>query len=179
MRFQPLLPLRSDNASDVAKAKCNEIFASNMRIGNLESPLKPNTAERIDFWLRLLDILSEGNIDSLEPYIQDINYQINKPLEEYQSSILPKDRLDINSLISIFELISHKRDKILDPRRRAPRSTSPPLHDSSRFRLFVRRGAEASSGTTTLAAVEADSAQIHFGNHGRPSRLSAGAALKC
>jgi hypothetical protein len=45
---------------------------------------------------------------ALEPYVVDIDMQCVRPLEEYTLVIHKEDKLVINSLISIFELISEK-----------------------------------------------------------------------
>jgi hypothetical protein len=74
----------------------------------LEREFTPDTPEKRDFWLRLLDILSQADIESLEPYVVDIDMSCVRDLEEYTLVILNEDKLIINSLISIFELISDK-----------------------------------------------------------------------
>ena len=52
-------------------------------------------------------------METLEPFIADINRGVKRPLEDYTLAIHRQDRLVINSLISIFELISTMRDPLL------------------------------------------------------------------
>jgi hypothetical protein len=108
IRFQPFRPLHIGGADSVAEARSNEIFACAYALSILEREFTPDTPEKRDFWLRLLDILSQADIESLEPYVVDIDMSCVRDLEEYTLVILNEDKLIINSLISIFELISDK-----------------------------------------------------------------------
>lgn len=108
-RFEPFTPIDPTNAVEVAEIRCNEIFACSYAMGILEKTLVPNTPKKIDFWLRLLDIMSEARVETLEPYIVDINHDIKRPLSEYRMQIHPADKLVLNSLISIFGLISGEK----------------------------------------------------------------------
>jgi hypothetical protein len=112
-RFQPFLPINPSNATTLSEARCNEIFALAYAGSILERTFDPNTREKRDFWLRLLDIIAGSSAQTLEAYYQDVAMQINRPLEEYTVAILPQDRVAINSLISIFELISAKGAELL------------------------------------------------------------------
>lgn len=107
-RLQPFLPINPLNAVDVAEARCNEILACTYALSILEVEFKPNTPEKIDFFLRLLDIISKATVETIEPFLVDVNHQIERPLDEYTLAIHSGDKLVINSLISIFELISTK-----------------------------------------------------------------------
>jgi hypothetical protein len=95
-------------ASTTAEARCNEIFALTYALAILERTFLPDTSEKRDFWLRLLDIIAEADIETLEPYVVDIDMGCTRPLDEYTLVIHKDDKLVINSLISIFELISDK-----------------------------------------------------------------------
>jgi hypothetical protein len=106
--FQPFKPLNPADTRTIAEARCNEIYAMAFALSILEVDFQPDTVEKKDFLLRLLEIISHSEIQTLEPFVQDVNLQIQKPLESYTLSILPIDKLPINSLISIFELISKK-----------------------------------------------------------------------
>lgn len=108
IRFQPSRPLHVGEANSTGEARCNEIFACAYALAILECQFLPDTLEKRDFWLRLLDILSEADIETLEPYVADIDMKCVRPLEEYILAIHKNDKLVINSLISIFELISYK-----------------------------------------------------------------------
>jgi hypothetical protein len=112
-RFEPFTPVFPNNAVNIAEYRCNEIFACSYAMGILGKSFVPNTPEKIDFWLRLLDVISEATVETLEPYIVDVNHEIKRPLAEYTMPIHPADKLVLNSLISIFELISDK-SKLLD-----------------------------------------------------------------
>ncbi|MFY9763358.1 MAG: hypothetical protein WAL39_03155 [Xanthobacteraceae bacterium] len=108
IRFQPFRLLHIGSAGNIAEARCNEIFACAYALGILECAFTPDTPIKRDFWLRLLDILSAADIETLEPYVVDINMTCVRPLDEYTLVIHKDDKLIINSLISIFELISDK-----------------------------------------------------------------------
>ena len=69
---------------------------------DLENP------EKIDFWLRLLDTLSESYSETLEPYRVDLNLERQRPLCEYQLELNPKDKAAINHLVTVFELLCGK-----------------------------------------------------------------------
>ena len=115
-RLQPFFPLQIPvDEANVGIIKCNEIFACSYALGILERDFHPNTPEKIDFWLRLLDVISGTTAETIEPYIVDKKLEINKPLEQYNhtiTSVLEQDKLGINSLISIFELLSAKGDEL-------------------------------------------------------------------
>jgi hypothetical protein len=113
-QFQPFFPVNPTEAQTISEARCNEIFACAYALGIIERKFEIDTPERRDFWLRLLDILSGATIETLEPFIADVNYQIKRPLPEYTLTIHKSDRLIINSLISIFELLSAKGKLLID-----------------------------------------------------------------
>lgn len=111
-RYQPFFPITTPvDEADVTQIKCNEIFALIYALGILETNLIPNTPQKIDLWLRILDVISAAEAQTLEPYTIDQNLQIQRGLHEYDASIRaihPDDKPIINSLISIFELLSTK-----------------------------------------------------------------------
>lgn len=115
-RLQPFFPSKLPvDEADVGVIKCNEIFAFSYALGILERRFKPDTPEKIDFWLRLLDVITSSSCETIEPYIADKKLQINRPLVEYSisiSSILEADKPVLNSLMCIFELLSAKGDEI-------------------------------------------------------------------
>ena len=113
IRFQPFRPLYPTQAATITEARCNEIFALAYGLGILERDFHPDTPQKADFWLRLLDIISEADIETLEPYVVDINMRCERPLEEYTLAVHKDDKLVINSLISIFELVSDKGQQLL------------------------------------------------------------------
>lgn len=112
-RFQPFLPINPSDARTVSEARCNEVFALAYAGAILERAFIPDTPEKLDFWMRLLEIIAGSSAETLEPFYQDVAMQIERPLGGYTIAILKKDRLAINSLISIFELISAKGIELL------------------------------------------------------------------
>lgn len=117
-RLQPFFPKKLPvDQTNVGIIKCNEILGFTYALGILERELNPNSPERIDFWLRVLDTITGSSAETIEPYIVDKKFQIDRPLQSYEASIgsvHERDKLAINSLICIFELISDKAKKILD-----------------------------------------------------------------
>src|SRR5262249_4403967 len=115
-RLQPFFPSKLPvDDMDIGVIKCNEIFAFSYAMGILERSFKPDTPEKIDFWLRLLDVITSTKCETIEPYIQDKRLQISRPLSEYSASmsVLDVDKPGINSLMCIFELLSAKRAEII------------------------------------------------------------------
>jgi hypothetical protein len=85
-------------------------------MGILGKTFNPNTPEKIDFWLRILDVISDSSCETLEPYIVNEKMGIRQSLKDYETSIksiLEKDKLSINALICVFELISDKGTELL------------------------------------------------------------------
>ena len=105
-RFQPFMPLDPASATDLAEARCNEIFALAYALGMLGCKLTLDTPGKVDLWLRVLDIIAASSAETLGPFIADINRHKPRPLEDYVLTLHDHDKLAINSLISIFELIS-------------------------------------------------------------------------
>ena len=112
-QFQPFVPVDPSDARDLAEARCNEIFALVYALAMMDVRIQLGATEKIDLWLRVLDILADATVETLEPFIADINRGVKRPLEDYTLAIHRQDRLVINSLISIFELISTMRDPLL------------------------------------------------------------------
>jgi hypothetical protein len=111
-RIQPFIPIHHANAESLAEARCNEIFALTYAFAILEKDFNPNTPPKKDLTLRLLDIISASEVEAIEPYILDTNLEIKRKLDEYTLAIPPSDKHKINSLITIFELISAKGDAL-------------------------------------------------------------------
>jgi hypothetical protein len=112
-RFQPFLPASPANVQTRAEARSNEVYALTYGLSVIEKSFTPDTPEKMDFWLRLVDIIAGSSVVTLEPYFQDIRLQIDRPLHQYTVAIQPQDKLAINSLISIFEMISAKGTDLL------------------------------------------------------------------
>jgi hypothetical protein len=112
VRFQPFIPLDPTKAKDLAEARCNEIFALAYALGMLGCKLVLDGPGKVDLWLRVLDIMAEATVETLDPFIADINRQAQRPLEDYALTLHTRDKLVINSLISIFELVSTIRDPL-------------------------------------------------------------------
>jgi hypothetical protein len=115
-RIQPFFPLEFPvTEPTVGIVKCNEIFALSYALGILELDLQPTTPQKTDFWLRLLDVISNSATETIEPYIEDQKLQITKNLAQYDASIgavHDRDKPAISSLICIFELLSDKGNSI-------------------------------------------------------------------
>jgi len=109
-RFQPFMPLDPASATDLVEARCNEIFALVYALGMLGCKLALDNPGKVDLWLRVLDIIAASTVETLGPFIADINRHTRRPLEEYALTLHDQDKLAINSLISIFELISNRPD---------------------------------------------------------------------
>lgn len=107
--FQPFLTIDPNNATTIAQARANEIYAVAVASTILKHPISPVDSVKRDFWLRLLDILEKAQSQTLEPYRVDINMQISRSLADYKLEISHKDDfLMINSLICIFEGVAGK-----------------------------------------------------------------------
>ena len=109
-RFQPFMPLDPTNTNDFTEARCNEIFALVYALGMLRCKLALDSPGKVDLWLRILDIIAESTVETLAPFIADINRHKQRPLEDYSLTLHDRDKLAINSLISIFELVASRPD---------------------------------------------------------------------
>lgn len=105
-RFQPFIPVDPRAARDLRELRCNEIFALVYALGMLKRTLVLSGLHQDDFWLRVLDIIAAARLETLDPFIDDINRKVQRPLAEYNLVIHPNDKPSINSLISIFELVA-------------------------------------------------------------------------
>lgn len=112
-QFQPFVPVDPTDARDLAEARCNEIFALVYALAMMDVTIELGNSDRTDLWLRILDILADATVETLEPFIADINRGTTRPLQDYTLAIHSRDALVINSLISIFELIAAMRDPLL------------------------------------------------------------------
>jgi len=117
-RYQPFFPRTTPvDEGNIGVIKCNEIFALSYALGILEISFVPDTEEKIDFWLRLLDVITAAKAQTLEAYTVDRSMGINRPLDDYGNLITEihsDDKPIINALISIFELMSAKGDTLLN-----------------------------------------------------------------
>lgn len=117
-RYQPFFPKQVPiDEANVAVIKCNEIFALSYALGILEIAFTPNTDQKVDFWLRLLDVITDANIQTIEAFTVDRSLGIIRPLTDYDRSVRqihPNDKPTISALISIFELMSTKGVGLLD-----------------------------------------------------------------
>ena len=113
-RLQPFFPSKLPvEENDIGIIKCNEIFAVSYGMGIIKKKFDPDTPEKIDFWLRMLDVVTSSSCETIEPYIVDKKYQINRPLKDYpMNAVLERDKPAISSLMCIFELLSDKGDII-------------------------------------------------------------------
>lgn len=109
-RFQPFIPVDPQAARDLAELRCNEIFALAYALGMLNCSMIVDGVRHEDFWLRVLDIIAAARVETLTPYIDDLNANIARPLADYALVVHPDDKPVINSLISIFELVSARHD---------------------------------------------------------------------
>jgi hypothetical protein len=108
-QFQPLFPLQHPvDDSNVSLIKCNEILAFGYAMGILEKSFTPDTDEKKDFYLRILDVITSTRAQTIEAYRVDRDMQIIRPLGEYTFDIHADDKPAINSLICIFELLAGK-----------------------------------------------------------------------
>jgi len=112
-RYQPFFPLKTPvDEANIVELKPNEIFAFSYALGILGVEFEADTPEKIDFWLRVLDVISTARIQTLETYSVDKSAKISQPLSYYRdqiTSIHPDDKGTISALICIFELMSKKR----------------------------------------------------------------------
>jgi hypothetical protein len=103
--FKPFRPLDFGDVRTFAQDRANEMFAlacASMIIG---ADLRFGTGRKSNLMYRIMDIIEASECVTLEPYIQDLNLDIRKRIDEYDLDIKEEDKLAINSLISIFELI--------------------------------------------------------------------------
>jgi len=63
------------------------------------------TTEKRDQYLRILDLLTAFECETIEPVIQATNYQIKRERNEYNLAILEADKPKIDAIITIFELL--------------------------------------------------------------------------
>jgi hypothetical protein len=108
LTLEPFRPIDNTNVVTVAEARCNEIFALAAAGAVLGFPINPDVSVKRDFWLRLLDILSSAQCQTLEPFRVDANMQLLLSMEHYYRTVNELDKPIINCLICIFELLSDK-----------------------------------------------------------------------
>jgi hypothetical protein len=103
--FEPFRPVNTTNAQTVAEARSNEIYAIACAAAILEIQIDAHVKR--EFYLRLLDVLSSCRSETLEPYVVDVDLQINRPLKGYVGAVHDNDKFGLDSLITIFELFGH------------------------------------------------------------------------
>ena len=101
--LQPFRPLDWKDAKTTEEARCNEIYALVCASAALNKHIIKNKS---NFYLRLLDVLSEAKSSTLESFILDVEMGIDKPVEDYDIPFHDEDKPITNSLITIFELMS-------------------------------------------------------------------------
>jgi hypothetical protein len=113
IKIVPYRPQTLNMAKTVGEFKCNEIYALNCASAILGIPLISDEFKE-DFWLRLLEILSDIKCRTLDAFVNDVSAGQQKDLAFYVRDIDPEDYLGINSLITIFELLcsKHKKSKL-------------------------------------------------------------------
>lgn len=116
-RYQPFFPLKTPvDEANISVIKCNEIFALSYALGILQIKFTPDTDQKVDFWLRILDVITAMSAQSLEAYTVDCSLGLKRPIEEYEhlvAQIHSDDKPMISALISIFELMTSKGDGLL------------------------------------------------------------------
>jgi hypothetical protein len=115
MKILPFRPQTLNMAKTVGEYKCNEIYALNCAAVLLTTPIGSEEDFKQDFWLRLLDILSDVRCRTLDKFVADINGGKQGAMETYVGEIHRGDHLEINCLISIFELLCNRHKKALQP----------------------------------------------------------------
>lgn len=111
IKIVPFRPQTLNMAKTVGEFKCNEIYALNCAAAILGVSLGLDKDFKPDFWLRLLDILSDARCHTLDNFVADVNGGKQNSLESYVRDVDPRDHLEINSLITIFELLCDKHKK--------------------------------------------------------------------
>jgi hypothetical protein len=103
--FEPFRPINTTNVQTVAEARSNEIYAVACAAAILEIQIDAHVKR--DFYLRLLDVLSSCRSETLEPYVVDVDLQIDRPINGYVGDVHDNDKFRLDSLITIFELFWH------------------------------------------------------------------------
>jgi hypothetical protein len=111
MTILPFRPMHPENVKTVGEARCNEIYALNCAAAILGVPIDPEGNVKQDFWLRLMDILNDTRSHTLDPFVFEVNNGKERPIAAYTHQIHAEDRLALNSLISIFEILCDKHKK--------------------------------------------------------------------
>lgn len=106
--FPPFRPIVATDVRTTAEARANEIFAVACACATLGVTFDLDDQHKVDFWLRLLDILSEYRSETLEPYLVDVNLEARRPLGSYELALHERDKSAINQLVTIFEVLSGK-----------------------------------------------------------------------
>ena len=110
IRVQPFRVLYPDNATTIAEARPNEIFALAIAMAILKIDMQDSGDEKTNQRLRILELLCAYECDSFEAVIEDANYRFHRERKDYNCNILDVDKPKIDSLITIFELMAEVAD---------------------------------------------------------------------
>jgi hypothetical protein len=99
--FQPFVPTNPANAKTIQQARCNEIYALACASVIIGMPL---LKDKKDIYFRLLDVLSKCDSETIQPYLLDKSLSNDRELKTYKFEIHETDKLQIDSLITIFEM---------------------------------------------------------------------------
>jgi hypothetical protein len=105
IRFSPFKVVHPEDARTVAEARANEIYCVAIMAAILGFDLLELSEERKNQYIRIIDLLNSMEIETIEPVIQDLNYEIKRDFGTYQLAILPSDRPKIEAIITICELL--------------------------------------------------------------------------
>jgi hypothetical protein len=109
MTFKPFRPLDPEKVTTRAQLKANEIYALELASVIINASLRPNPDVSSNSMRRIMDILSGIYSQTLEAYVQDVNYQCAKKTTEYDLDFHESDKLPVDSLITIYELLPKRR----------------------------------------------------------------------
>ena len=111
MKILPFRPMHPGSVKTVGEARCNEIFALNCAAAILGIPIDPDNDIKKDFWLRLMDVLNHTDCRTLDRFVFDVNNGKERELKDYVQNLHDQDKLPLNSLITIFEVLCDKHKK--------------------------------------------------------------------
>ena len=103
MTVPPFRPIDPRDVQSIPEARCNEIFALACGTAAIKTKID---SEKSNFYLRMLDVIAPCRSETLEPFVVDVEFKIQRPFTDYVRGVHEKDEFPLNSLITIFELIS-------------------------------------------------------------------------
>jgi hypothetical protein len=110
VEIEPFGLLEPNNAQTIGEARANAIYALACACSILGVKANDVQGQNKDQWLRILDVLRMCRCDTIQMFIEDINMSIQKTFDEYDLKIVESDKFNINTLITIFELLSQRGD---------------------------------------------------------------------